>query len=96
MSEAVSGGLMFGQRYSPRILLRSNAGYLLGPTALDVGMLALARGVLNGDDDNFLGCLVGAVIDQIGIAPRAATTRLARQSRSGSPLPLTSCIPVSS
>ena len=33
-------------------------------------MLSLSRGVLNGYDDNFLGCLVGGVIDEIGIASR--------------------------
>jgi hypothetical protein len=33
-------------------------------------MLTLARGMLNGDYDNFLDCLIGCVIDEIWIVSR--------------------------
>src|ERR1700675_422594 len=38
--------------------------------SLGVFMLPLARGVLDGEDDDFLRRLINPVIDQIGIFPR--------------------------
>src|SRR5437870_10379957 len=37
---------------------------------LDVRVLAIMSGVLNGEDDNLLGLFIGSVIDQIAVAPR--------------------------